>query len=154
MVNLVNKYNRVKQGSIDFKGLNLCYEVDLNCTSIRVNAEDLIVSDCENYPNTIVAELEYFPNHFPLLKTRNDSSKGIVEVKVIVLQKPNEEGKDLLIHITFYEITIDLILEPFLRTIGFISNQLIPSLSTSNPNPSPPPSTLPVKPSAPTPSKL
>lgn len=71
MVNLVNKYNRVKQGSINFEELTFNYEMHMASTVIRVNAQDLVVNDCENYPNTIVAEIEYTPNSFVVLKARN-----------------------------------------------------------------------------------
>jgi hypothetical protein len=54
---MVNKHNKVMQGTINFEDFNLNIESYLNSTNIKVNVKDLVISDSTNYPNTIVAEL-------------------------------------------------------------------------------------------------
>lgn len=103
LIRMVNKLNRVMQGTINFEDFTLDLDVRPLSTKVTVNVQDLIINDSSNYPNTIIYEEDYFPNAFSVFKTREEEGKGkgILEIEVSILSKVNEDGKDLLIYVTF-----------------------------------------------------
>lgn len=100
-------------------------------TDIQVNAGNLLVSDCSDYPNTILTEEEYRPVSVVFLKSLEEDEFNMVEVNVKILHDVDPGEKDLFVRVALNKIYLDFMLQPFLRVIDYIIYQFIPSLNGS-----------------------